>query len=111
MFKEIYDYRTMIVSLTKRDLIGRYKRSVLGFLWSFIDPLIQLAVYTFLFKIILPTNIPFFHICLFVALVPWLMISSCLTGGCMCVAGQQDMIKNIFSKRSVADSICFGTVY
>ena len=47
MFKEIYDYRTMIVSLTKRDLIGRYKRSVLGFLWSFIDPLIQLAVYTF----------------------------------------------------------------
>ena len=101
MFKEIYDYRTMIVSLTKRDLIGRYKRSVLGFLWSFIDPLIQLAVYTFLFKIILPTNIPFFHICLFVALVPWLMISSCLTGGCMCVAGQQDMIKKIYFPREV----------
>lgn len=32
MFKEIYDYRTMIVSLTKRDLIGRYKGQFLVFM-------------------------------------------------------------------------------
>lgn len=101
MFKELYNYRTMIVNLTKRDLIGRYKKSILGFLWSFIDPLIQLGVYTFLFTIIMPTGIPNFHICLFVALVPWLFISACLTGGCMCIVGQQDMIKKIYFPREV----------
>lgn len=101
MLKEIYNYRTMIVNLTKRDLIGRYKKSVLGFLWSFIDPLIQLGIYTFLFTVIMPTGIPDFHICLFVALVPWIFISSCLTGGCMCIVGQQDMIKKIYFPREV----------
>ena len=101
MIKEIYSYRTMIVNLTKRDLIGRYKKSFLGFAWSFIDPLIQLFVYTFLFTVIMPTGIPDFHICLFVALVPWLFFSACLTGGCMSIVGQQDMIKKIYFPREV----------
>ncbi len=101
MIKELYEYRTMIASMVKRDLVGRYKKSVLGFLWSFIDPLIQLMIYTFLFTVIMPTNIPYFHICLFVALVPWLFIASCLTGGCMCVIGQQDMLKKIYFPREV----------
>lgn len=101
LFRELYEYRTMISSMVKRDLVGRYKKSVLGFLWSFIDPLIQLLIYTFLFTVILPTNIPYFHICLFVALVPWLFIASCLTGGCMSVVGQQDLIKKIYFPREV----------
>ncbi len=99
--KELYDYRTMIASLVKRDLIGRYKKSVLGFLWSFIDPLLQLLIYTFLFSVILKTDIPAFHICLFVTLVPWLLISSCLTGGCMSVIGQQEMLKKIYFPREI----------
>ena len=45
-FKELYAYREMIFSLVRRDLKGRYKGSVLGFLWTFINPLLQLAVYT-----------------------------------------------------------------
>lgn len=101
MIRELYEYRTMISSMVKRDLVGKYKKSVLGFLWSFIDPLIQLLIYTFLFTVIMPTNIPYFHICLFVALVPWLFISSCLTGGCMTVIGQQDMLKKIYFPREV----------
>ena len=40
--KEIYQYRQMIFSLVKKDLRGRYKGSVLGFLWTFINPLMQL---------------------------------------------------------------------
>ncbi len=48
-FKEIYEYRHMIASLVKRDLRGRYKGSVLGFLWTFINPLLQLLVYTLVF--------------------------------------------------------------
>ena len=48
-FKELYDYRQMIFSLVKKELRGRYKGSVLGFLWTFINPLLQLMVYTFVF--------------------------------------------------------------
>ena len=44
--KELYDYRQMIFSLVKKDLRGRYKGSALGFLWTFLNPLLQLVVYS-----------------------------------------------------------------
>ena len=52
--KEIYDYRQMIFSLVRKELRGRYKGSALGFLWTFINPLLQLCVYTFVFSIVMP---------------------------------------------------------
>lgn len=51
--KELYAYRQMIFSLVKKDLRGRYKGSVLGFMWTFINPLLQMGVYTLVFSIIL----------------------------------------------------------
>ena len=66
--KELYDYREMIISLVKRDLRGRYKGSVLGFLWTFINPLLQLLVFTMVFKIIMRANYEQYYLFLFVAL-------------------------------------------
>lgn len=43
--KEIYDYRQVIFSLVHKDLRGRYKASVLDFLWTFINLLLHLGVY------------------------------------------------------------------
>ena len=51
--KELYEYREMIFSLVRKDLRGRYKGSVLGFLWTFINPLLQLVVYTIVFPVIM----------------------------------------------------------
>ena len=51
--KEIYSYREMIFSLVRKDLRGRYKGSVLGFMWTFINPLFQLIIYTLVFSTIL----------------------------------------------------------
>ena len=52
LLNELYAYREMIVSLVRKDLRGRYKGSVLGFLWTFINPLLQLMVYTVVFSVI-----------------------------------------------------------
>ena len=70
--REIYDYRQMIFSLVRKELRGRYKGSALGFLWTFINPLLQLCVYTFVFSIVMPNNIDKFYLYLFVGLIPWL---------------------------------------
>ena len=51
--RELYEYREMIFSLVKKDLRGRYKGSVLGFLWTFINPLLQLVVFTLVFSVIM----------------------------------------------------------
>ena len=74
LLKEIFSYRQMIYSLVKKDLRGRYKGSILGFLWTFLNPLLQLAVYTFVFSIVLRAGIERFYLFLFVALVPWIFL-------------------------------------
>ena len=99
--KEIYAYRTMIYSLVKRDLKGRYKGSVLGFLWTFINPLFQLLIYTFVFSIVLRSGIEDYYMFLFVALIPWIFFSTSLAGGITCVTGQKNMVQKIYFPREV----------
>ena len=99
--KEIWEYRTMIRSLVHKDLRGRYQASVLGFLWTFIVPLCQLAVYTVVFSIILKSTVEKFYLYLFVALIPWNFFSSCLTGGSSCIIQQQSLVNKIYFPREV----------
>lgn len=98
---EIYDYRQMIVGLVRRDLRGRYRGSVLGFLWTFVNPLLQLLVYTLIFGLLLNQGIPKFYLYVFVALIPWLFFSSCLTGGCSSVLDQQGLVTKVYFPREV----------
>ena len=74
--KEIYEYREMIISLVRKDLRGRYKGSVLGFFWTFLNPLLQLVVFTLVFSIIMKQEYEQYYIFLFVALVPWMFFAS-----------------------------------
>lgn len=101
MLKNLYEYREMIRSLVKRDLGGRYKNSVLGFFWTFLNPLFQLIIYTMVFTIIIPMDIENYYIHLFVALVPWIFLSSCMTGGARVILDQQDMVKKIYFPREI----------
>lgn len=101
LLKELYAYREMIFSLVRRDLKGRYKGSVLGFLWTFLNPLFQLCVYTVVFSVIMRNDIEDFYLFLFVALIPWIFFSTCLSGGASCILSQQDMVKKIYFPREV----------
>lgn len=98
---EILEYREMIFSLVHRDLRGRYKGSVLGFLWSFLNPLLQLAVYTVVFSIIMRAGIQKYYLFLFVALVPWGFFSASLVSGSTCVLFQKDLVQKIYFPRQV----------
>lgn len=98
---EVYKYRHMVFSLVRKDLRGRYKGSVLGFLWTFINPLLQLCIYTVVFSTIMRAGIDKFYIFLFVALVPWIFFSSCLQGGSTAILVNQDLVKKIYFPRIV----------
>ncbi len=99
--KEIYQYREMIFGLVRRDLRGRYKGSALGFLWTFINPLLQLGVYTIVFSIIMRAGIDKYYLFLFVALIPWIFFATSVTGGAMCILAQKDMVTKIHFPRQV----------
>lgn len=99
--KELYAYREMIVGLVRRDLRGRYKGSVLGFLWTFVNPLLQLVVYTMVFSVIMKNGIEKYYIYLFVGLVPWIFFSTSVTGGANSILSSKDMVKKIYFPREV----------
>jgi ABC-2 type transport system permease protein len=98
---EVYNYRHMVFSLVRKDLRGRYKGSALGFLWTFINPLLQLCIYTIVFSTIMRMGIEKFYIFLFVALVPWIFFNACLQNGSTVVLYNQDLVKKIYFPRIV----------
>lgn len=99
--KELYSYREMIVSLIKRELRGKYKASVLGFLWTFLNPLFQMVVYIIVFSYILKSGIDHFAIFLFVGLIPWNFFGVSVSSGAACVVNQENLIKKIYFPRLV----------
>ena len=52
LIKSLWRNRHLIVQMTRREVVGRYKGSVLGLVWSFLTPILMLAVYTFVFSVV-----------------------------------------------------------
>ncbi len=52
MFRSLWSHRQLIVRMSQREVIGRYRGSVLGLVWSFLTPLFMLAIYTFVFSVV-----------------------------------------------------------
>lgn len=104
--KDIIEYRDMIVSLVKRDLRGRYMGSVLGFLWSFVNPLGQIIIYTIVFTFIFRTGLEKYYIYMVAGLIPWLFFSGALSEGSFCIRLQSEMIKKIYFPREVLPIAC-----
>lgn len=92
----------MIVSLVRKDLRGRYKGSVLGFLWTFINPLLQMAVYSIVFSTIIKVvDTDKYYLFLFVALIPWIFFSSSVAGGANTILANKDMVTKIYFPREI----------
>lgn len=99
--RELYDYREMIISLVRKDLRGRYKSSALGFLWTFINPLCQIIIYTLVFSQIFRMGVEKYYLFLTVVMIPWVFFNSSVSGGAMAVVSQQDLVKKIYFPREV----------
>lgn len=52
MMRTLWQHRSLITQMTRREVVGRYKGSVMGLAWSFLNPLLMLVIYTFVFRVI-----------------------------------------------------------
>lgn len=98
---EIWDYRDMVGGLVRRELRGRYKGSLAGFLWNYINPLCQILVYIFVFGVIFSSPLDRFYVYLIVGIMPWNMFSSAIIQASGCIFAQADMVKKIYFPREV----------
>jgi lipopolysaccharide transport system permease protein len=95
---QLVRYRGLIQSLVARELKARYRGSVLGFFWSFINPLTLLLIYTFVFKYVMPAApqgtdpYPLFMFC---GLLPWTWFSSSLVESSGVLISGGNLIKKV----------------
>jgi ABC-type polysaccharide/polyol phosphate export permease len=91
-------YRGLIQSLVARELKARYRGSVLGFFWSFINPLLLLLIYSFVFKYFLPRSgedLPHYEVFMFCGILPWTWFSSSLLESSGVLISGGNLIKKV----------------
>lgn len=77
---ELLSYRQLLVNLTLRDLRLKYKGSALGVLWSLLNPLIMMAIYTLVFSLLLRAVVlPHYWALVLGGLLGWIFFTSALT--------------------------------
>ena len=98
-FRQVLRYRSLIASLVARDLKARYRGSVLGFFWSFVNPLLLLLVYTFVFTVVLPGVRPPelnpFALFMFCGILPWTWFSSSLLESSNVLIAGSNLIRKV----------------
>ena len=95
--KALYKFRALVSALVGRHLSMRYRGSVLGFLWTFLNPLCLMLVYTLVFSYYMRFSQPHYAIFLFVGLLPWIWLSSGLLEGTSSIVGGGHLItKSMF---------------
>ena len=85
MFKELYQYRELLKTNVKKEIRGKYKASVLGVFWSFINPLLQVLVYAIVFPYMLRDTGDNYIIYLITGIIPWTFFSTALTSCVGCI--------------------------
>ena len=97
--RQLPRYRGLIQSLVARELKARYRGSVLGFFWSFFNPLLLLLVYTFVFTVVLPggwdDKLGPRALFLFCGLLPWTWFSSSLIESSNILIAGGNLIKKV----------------
>lgn len=92
-------YRGLIQSLVVRELKARYRGSVLGFFWSFVNPLLLLLIYSFVFTVVLPgthpSDIEPYALFMFCGILPWTWFSSSLLEASNVLIAGGNLIKKV----------------
>lgn len=101
--------RDLWVNLTLRELRGKYKRSVLGWTWSLLNPLATMAIFTVVFSVLLkvtpdpgdPSGLDVFALFLLCGLLPWNFLANSMTGAMASLVGNANLVKKVYFPREL----------
>jgi len=93
---ELYRYRVLIDSLARREVRARYRGSVLGYLWTLLNPLLLLTVYVLVFsRFTRAVTIQNYALFLFAGILPWQWLAGSITNGTTSIAHGGGLITRV----------------
>jgi len=107
--RELWSSRELLSNLVMREVKGKYRRTFFGQLWSLINPLATMLVYTIVFSFIFrarpslgdPSGLNVYPLWLMCGLLPWLFFSRVVSGGLASVTSNAGLIKKVYFPRMV----------
>lgn len=99
--KEIWKYRELLIGMTRKELKVKYKNSVLGFLWTMLNPALYTIIFWLVFTKFLPNGIPEFVIFFLSGLLVWNLFTNALTGATSSVVGNAPIVKKVYFPREI----------
>jgi lipopolysaccharide transport system permease protein len=109
-------HRRLIWSLVKRDFIGRYKGSFMGLVWSLLNPLLMLAIYTFVFSVVFKARWGTggddeisFGIFIFSGMIVHGLFSECLNRSANLIVSQPNFVKKVVFPLEILPWMALGS--
>ncbi len=102
-FLELWRYRDLLWLLTLRDLKVRYRNSVLGVAWSWMNPLLMMTVFTVVFTVMNrgPASLPHFHAFVLVGILAWNAFAIAVQGAAESVTANGPLVRKVYFPREV----------
>ena len=101
IFTEVWERRHLVMLFAINDVRLRYRNSVLGFLWSFLEPLLMLAVLYFVFSNIIKTGIENYPIYLLLGLIVFYMFQRATTMGQTSLLARAEILQKVYFRREI----------
>jgi ABC-type polysaccharide/polyol phosphate export permease len=106
VYSDLLRYRELFANLFRRDFQAKYRGSVLGILWSLVNPLALMAVYLVVFGLIFVNTIPHYPLYLLAGLTCWLFFSTSISGAARSLLDSAELIRKVrFPRQLVALSV------
>lgn len=98
---EVFKYRSLLYNLTVNELKLRYRRSVLGFVWTLLNPLLMMTVMTLVFSRVMRFDTADYSVMLLAGLLPWTFFSQSINLSLMSIVGKGALLKKVYIPKAV----------
>ncbi|MEM9133705.1 MAG: ABC transporter permease [Actinomycetota bacterium] len=104
----VWSYRELLLNLVRRELKVKYKDSILGFLWTLMNPLLYMAVFSFVFSVILRSGTPNFGLLLLSGLLVFNLFSNGLRAATTSITGNGPLVQKVWFPREILPLAAIG---
>jgi len=109
---EMKHFGELLFAFTQKEIKARYKNAVLGFLWMFLNPVIQMLVMGFVFSLIFRFGIKDYYLFLFTGLLPWNFFALSLNKATPSIVYERSLIqKSSFPREVIPLSIVLSNFF